>query len=119
MAAGVPEGVAFATKITLARTMVERAVAAGLPTKWVAADSVYGADHRFRLTLEEVGLGYVVAVRSDFAVWVGFQQVRAKNLLGRIPANAWQRLSCGAGSKGPRVWALTRLNVPEPKRQAR
>ena len=36
--AGVPEGTAFATEIALAKAMVERAVEAGLPAEWVAAD---------------------------------------------------------------------------------
>src|SRR5262245_58609967 len=35
--AGVPEAVAFATKLVLARRMIDRAVAAGVPTRWVAA----------------------------------------------------------------------------------
>src|SRR6476469_8118658 len=34
-AAGVPNGVAFATKLVLARRMVERAAAAGVPAAWV------------------------------------------------------------------------------------
>jgi SRSO17 transposase len=120
-AAGVPKGIEFATKITLARRMVERAMAAGLPAKWATADSVYGSDYHFRATLEALGLGYVVAVRSDFSVRMGFRQIRAKQLLGQIPAEAWQRLSCGAGSKGPRVydWALLRMNAPEPERAKR
>ena len=120
-AAGVPKGIEFATKIALARRMIERAVATGLPAKWATADAVYGSDYHFRATLEALGLGYVVAVRSDFSVRVGFRQIRAKQLLGQIPGEAWQRLSCGAGSKGPRVydWALMRMNAPEPKRAKR
>jgi SRSO17 transposase len=120
-AAGVPKGIDFATKIALARRMIERAVAAGAPAKWVTADSVYGSDFRFRTTLEALGLGYVVAVRSDFAVWVGFQQVRARHMLGNIPDDVWHRVSCGAGSKGPREfeWALMRTNAPEPERSTR
>lgn len=116
--AGVPKAVAFATKIVLAKRMIERAVAAGLSAKWVTADAVYGADYQFRIGLEHQGLGYVLAVRTDFAVTVGFRQVRAKALLAEVPADAWQRLSCGAGSKGPRRydWARTRINCPDPKR---
>lgn len=114
--AGVPADVAFATKIALAKRMVERAVDRGLPARWVAADSVYGSDYSFRNALETRGLGYVLGVRTDFSVWVGLQQTRVKNLLTEVPAKAWRRLSCGAGSKGPRHydWALTRLNCPDP-----
>ena len=119
--AGVPEGVEFATKISLARSMVERAAAAGVPAKWVAADSVYGSDYRFRKAAEDAGLGYVLGVRADFAVWSGLRQVRARALAAGLPADAWGRLSCGTGSKGPRWydWALLDLNSPEPESYAR
>jgi SRSO17 transposase len=119
--AGVPKSVAFATKLVLARRMIDRAVAAGVPAAWVTADAVYGSDYRFRFALESQGLGYVVGVRSDFAVCVGFRQVRVKALLAEVPATAWRRVSCGAGAKGPRTydWAVTRINCPEPETYAR
>ena len=115
--AGVPEGTEFATKIVLAKRMIERATTAGLPVKWVTADAVYGSDYRFRFALENQGLGYVLGVRTDFAVTVGLRQVRAKSLLTEVPATAWRRLSCGSGSKGPRRydWAMTRINCPNPQ----
>jgi SRSO17 transposase len=118
--AGVPEAVEFATKPLLARRMIDRAVAAGVPARWVTADAVYGSDYHFRAAAEKHGLGYVVGVRSDFAVWAGFRQVRAKALLAEVPAGAWHRLSCGDGSKGPRVydWALLRTNSPDPREYA-
>lgn len=120
-AAGVPPSVTFATKLVLARRMIDRAVAAGIPARWVTADAVYGSDYRFRFALENQGLGYVVGVRSDFRVWAEFRQVRVTALLGEIPATAWHRLSCGAGAKGPRTydWAVTRINSPEPETYAR
>src|SRR5437660_8489086 len=40
--AHVPPGTPFATKPWLARAMIERALAAGVPFRWVAADTVYG-----------------------------------------------------------------------------
>jgi SRSO17 transposase len=43
-AAGVPDEVGFATKPQLGLRMLERALAAGLPFAWVAADSGYGRD---------------------------------------------------------------------------
>jgi SRSO17 transposase len=119
--AHVPESVEFATKIVLAKRMIERAVAAGVPAKWVTADAVYGSDYNFRIALESKGLGYVVAVRSDFAVWTGFRPIRAKALLAEVPADIWHRLSCGDGSKGPRLydWTWLRINSPEPRDYAR
>lgn len=51
--AKVPEEMAFATKAELARQMLERAFAAGVPCAWVTGDSIYGGDRRLRLWLEE------------------------------------------------------------------
>src|SRR5581483_599313 len=116
-ATGVPAGVRFATKLALARQMVGRALGAGIPAKWVTADAVYGSGYAFRKAVEDRGLGYVVGVRTGHAVAVGFRQVRVRSLLAEVPADAWHRLSCGAGAKGPRVydWAVTRTNSPEPE----
>jgi SRSO17 transposase len=119
--AGVPKSVRFATKLVLARRLIGRAVAAGVPARWVTADAVYGSDYRFRAALESWGLGYVVGVRTDYAVWAGFRQVRAKALLAEVPTDGWHRLSCGDGAKGPRVydWAALRTNSPDPDSYAR
>ena len=119
--AGVPEAVGFATKIVLARRMVERAVAAGVPAKWVVADAVYGSDYHFRLTAETLGLGYVAGVRADYSIFSAFRQVRVKGLLDQVPEDGWARISCGAGARGPRVydWALFRTPCPEPETYAR
>lgn len=119
--AGIPADLEFATKLVLAREMVERAVAAGVPARWVTADAVDGSDDPFRSALEKRGLGYVLGVRTDQAVWVGSRQVRVKALLAEVPAGGWQRLSCGAGAKGPRLydWAWRPTNSPEPKVYAR
>ena len=43
-AAKVPESVTFSTKPALAREMLKRTLAAGVPAKWVTADEVYGSD---------------------------------------------------------------------------
>jgi SRSO17 transposase len=119
--AGVPDGVGFATKLVLARRMVERAVAAGVPVEWVTADAVYGSDYNFRIALENQGLGYVAGVRSDFAVCLDWRQTRAHVLSAEVPAGGWRRVSCGAGAKGPREydWALTPVNCPRPRTYAR
>jgi SRSO17 transposase len=119
--AGVPGAFEFATKLVLARRMIDRAMSAGVTAKWVTADAVYGSDYHFRAAAERHGLGYVAGVRADFAVWAGFRQARAGALLAEVPADAWHRLSCGAGAKGPRVydWAVLRTNSPEPREYAR
>ena len=113
--AGVPEGVVFRTKGQLAREMIARAVAAGVPFGWVTGDTVYGNDRRLRQWLEEQGRCYVLAVKNNEPLWAstehGSVQVAARELARRIPDAAWQRLSAGDGSKGPRVYDWGRLPI--------
>ncbi|MFG2133179.1 transposase [Streptomyces sp. NPDC048751] len=46
----------------MARGLVRRCIAAGLPAAWVTADEAYGQDWSFRRLLEQLDGGYVVAV---------------------------------------------------------
>ena len=109
--AQVPETVTFATKPELARRMLERAFAAQVPCKWVTGDSIYGGDRRLRRWLEAQRRWFVLGVGKDEALWCGFDQKRADVWAATLPDEAWQRLSCGDGAKGPRVydWALLPL----------
>jgi SRSO17 transposase len=113
--AGVPQEVRFATKPQLARRMLERAFAAGVAATWVTGDSIYGGDRRLRVWLEQQERPFVLAVTSAeplFAILDGhFGQPRADRIAAHVPANEWQRLSAGAGTKGPRWydWARVRL----------
>src|SRR5580658_875314 len=59
----VPDNVSFSTKPQLAVEMIERALAAGVPFRWVAADSVYGVGDIER-NLRQAGKGYVLGVNS-------------------------------------------------------
>jgi SRSO17 transposase len=107
-AAGVPEDTAFATKPALAKEMIGRALDAGTPARWVAADEVYGQDPQLRAELARRGLGYVLAVAKSHLVTTPIGPRPAGELARRLPARAWQRLSAGPGAKGPRWydWAL-------------
>lgn len=67
--AGVPPERTFATKPQLARQMLERAFAAGVPAAWVAGDSVYGDNRRLRVWLEEHAHAHVLAVSGKEYVW--------------------------------------------------
>ncbi len=110
-AAGVPPTIAFATKPALARTMLARAFAAEVPAAWVTGDSVYGSDSKLRFWLQAEHRPYVLAVTGAHHVWDGGGQRRIAGVVAALPEDAWQRLTVGAGSKGPRIfdWALARL----------
>jgi SRSO17 transposase len=114
--AGIPEAVSFQTKPALARQMLARAFAAGVPAAWVTGDAVYGDDGRLRAWLEEEGQAYVLAVSSNHPVWRHGQQERADSIIAAVPEAAWTTLSAGEGSQGPRWydWAWMRLPVTTP-----
>nr|WP_156056667.1 IS701 family transposase [Streptosporangium roseum] len=111
--AGVPDGVEFATKPVLARQMLARALEAGLPVSWATADEAYGMDSKFRRFLEQRRVNYVVAVPESQIVAMGWGgDTRADTLVAAAPPEAWKRLSCGDGAKGPRLydWALATVH---------
>jgi SRSO17 transposase len=115
-AAGVPEHVRFATKITLGRRMLARALDAGVPAAWCTADEFYGGDQYLRADLQARGIGYVLAVAKSHRVTARAVDgpVRADRLAAALPARAWNRISAGAGSKGERDyhWAWIAITPP-------
>ncbi len=112
--AGIGDDVAFATKPEQARKMLERAVAAGVPFSWFTADEAYGQNPGLRDWLEEQRIAYVMAVPVSEPCATAAGKIRADALAARVPAGGWQVLSCGDGSKGPRLydWALIGLAGP-------
>jgi SRSO17 transposase len=116
-AAGIPDERAFATKPVLARQMLERTFQAGVPLAWVTGDSVYGDDRALRGWLEQRKQAYVLAVSGKESVWFGEEQRQIKTLLAELSSEGWERLSAGAGSKGPRVYDWQRLELSAPTQQ--
>jgi SRSO17 transposase len=111
-AAGIPDGQrGFATKPTLAATLISRAVEARIPAAWVAGDEVYGADPRLRAAVRGHGLGYVMAIAANRRVPTHAGPIRVDALPTLIPTHAWQKHSAGAGAHGPRLysWAWFQL----------
>jgi SRSO17 transposase len=100
-AAGIAEGVRFATKPKLAEAMVSRAVKAGVPFKWVTGDEAYGGNPGLREFLEGEEIPYVLAVACHAMIETKAGAKRADELARLVPAEAWQRLSCADGSKAP------------------
>jgi len=113
-AAKIPETVGFATKGVLARTMLKRAFSSKIRFGWVTADSIYGNDGQFGKLLEDQNCSYVLTVGGSHLTWKGVEQVRVDAVTATLPTQAWQRLSCGTGSKGARIddWACVPLPRP-------
>jgi SRSO17 transposase len=112
--AGVPAERRFATKPQLAKAMLQRALAAGVPAKWVTGDSVYGDDRRLRMWLEAHPHAYVLAVSGKEYVWLDWHQRQVKTVLAALPEDGWSRLSAGDGTKGPRWYDWRGLPLAEP-----
>jgi SRSO17 transposase len=119
--AGVPPEQRFATKGELAKGMLARACAAGVPAAWVVADSLYGRAAPFRAWLEGQERPYVVGILPVQAVEHAGHRQRAKTLAAGQPPEAWARRSAGAGCQGERVhdWLCVPLSGAAPAGWAR
>ena len=121
--AGVPAGLAFATKTEIALGHLERLLGDGAPRHCVLADAGYGVDTAFRERLDALGLPYVVGITSAVVVWPpgvdplppkpysglgrppvmprrtrARQPMSVKALAGQVPAQAWQTISWREGT---------------------
>jgi hypothetical protein len=76
---------------------------------WVTGDTVYGGDYKLRSWLEERLQPYVLAVPKNQRIGLTH---RADEVVASWEASAWQRLSAGEGSQGPRFydWAWQELS---------
>ncbi len=110
--AGIPDEVGFATKGELAKLMLARAFAAGVPAEWVVGDTIYGYDE-LRLWLEAQQKNYVLAVSETHQVWVQGRPQPVGLLAALLPDEAWVVLSAGEGSKGPRLYEWAWLQLPD------
>jgi SRSO17 transposase len=96
--------------------MLERALDAAVPARWVVGDEVYGSDSKFRRALEARDQAYVVAVKSNEkpTTWPPYRppgQVAVAAVRAGLEPGAWQQLSCGEGAQGERWydWAYIPL----------
>jgi SRSO17 transposase len=89
----------FRTKPQIALELVQRAVQAGVPFRAVVADSFYGENLGFVEGLEQLELGYVLALRPSHAWWhpqdeIGSVEEVARSRPWRPDApGAWQKLT--------------------------
>src|SRR5207245_3936956 len=92
--------------------MIARAIAASVPFKWVAGDTVYGVGE-IEQQLRRAGKVYVLGVSSAhvFQSWGKRRSVAGTAADIARRASDWKRLSAGAGTKGPRLhdWCYLEL----------
>ena len=121
--AGVPEQIEFQTKPQIALDQIRKAVQEEVPVGVVVADAGYGTDGRFRSTLTELDLKYVVGIQSSFSVWesgteplpppprkptgrpprllrraADHKPVSVKQMALSLPAEAWRSVAWRQGS---------------------
>jgi SRSO17 transposase len=109
--ASVPEGIAFRDKIELAERMLERAFKAGVPARWVVADSFYGRSHAFRAWLEERGRPYAVMVPKTNAVPLGGCKKKIERHVERLSEDAWSEVRPASDDGGRRPWEWACLGL--------
>ncbi len=109
--AGVPEEVVFENKIELAERMLERAFEAGVPARWVVADSFYGRLHAFRKWLEERGRPYAVMVPKTNAVPLGGRKKKIEQYVERLPEEAFSEVRPARDDSGRRPWEWACLDL--------
>jgi SRSO17 transposase len=110
----VPENIEFATKPTIAREMIAKALDAGVPCAFVLGDALYGSDKRLRVMLEERDQPYVLAVRSNETVMLAtapFHSTTTEAVANARSAGDWVCHAAGEGAKGPRLYDWTRVRL--------
>jgi SRSO17 transposase len=106
--AGVPGEIAFKTKPQLAGDLLQHAHDQGIRAGFVAGDEVYGG-RDLRKSIRARGTGYVLAVRSNYAVNLPSGRcLSAKTASNLVKPAMWQRMRTGSATKGAKDydWAI-------------
>ena len=123
--AGVPDAITFETKTAIALGQLRQALAAGVPVGILLGDAGYGDETAFRVGVADLGLRYVLGVRSGTSVWAPGsgplppapwsgrgrrptrlrrdaenQPVTLKALALSLPAQDWRTVTWRAGTQG-------------------
>jgi SRSO17 transposase len=106
--AGVPDEIMFKTKPQLAGDLLQHAHDQGIRAGFVAGDEVYGA-RDLRKSIRARGTGYVLAVRSSYAVTLpSGRRLPVKTASNLVKPAMWQRMRTGSATKGAKDydWAM-------------
>jgi SRSO17 transposase len=108
---GVPGEVMFAIKPELAGRLLQHAHDRGIRAGFIAGDEVYGGLD-LRRSIRERGTGYVLAVRSNYAVTLSSgRRLTVKNAASLVKPAMWQRMRTGSATKGAKDyhWAMIEI----------
>jgi SRSO17 transposase len=106
--AGVPGEITFKTKPQLAGDLLQHAHDQGIRAGFVAGDEVYGG-RDLRKSIRARGTGYVLAVRSTYAVTLpSGRRLSVKTASNLVKPAMWQRMRTGSATKGAKDyhWAM-------------
>jgi SRSO17 transposase len=128
---------AFRTKLQLAVALAGRAKASGLPFRAVVADAFYGKEDTVQKGLEELGVGYVLALPPSHGWWhregqiggpqeaaraAGWQDAERPGSWARVErrfrdghAETWWALEVEAGPYGPKKAQRVIVATTDPK----
>ncbi len=119
----VPDEVDFATEAALAKAKLGRALDAGVPAAFIAADEAYRQNYEFCSWCERRRIGHVVAAPRNQSIALSLDadisriggSRQADDLVARAPERAWKLRSAGAGVKGEGFydWAVASPYPPE------
>ncbi len=116
--ADIPAGTRFASKITLAERMLARAFAAGVPARWVVADSFYGRSGPFRRWLEEREQPYAVMLPRTNAIDYRGRRIRVEQVAEQLADTRGSPWLCLALSEEGETemghWLLVRRDADDP-----
>jgi SRSO17 transposase len=107
--AGVPDEITFETKPQLAGDLLQHAHDQGIRAGFVAGDEVYGG-RDLRESIRARGTGYVLAIRSNYAVTLpSGRRLSVKTASNLVKPAMWQRMRTGSATKGAKDydWAMT------------
>jgi SRSO17 transposase len=115
-AAGVPRDVVFQTRPEQVQEMIETTLGAGVPFAWFTADEEFGQNPGLCEFLQTRQIPSVMAVpKNTHLTDTTGAALPLEALAKRLSPTAWQRRSCGIGSKGFRIydWALIDSSQPD------